>query len=119
MANHTDAYSRIYEDPIPLFKELTVDDYKVDAENNIVWSKIDRMIKSGVFKQFKKDEEKKTFMMNLAKYIVIKDAVSYCIWYILLGIVTIQSVIIMILNENDCLLGANDNKSFNNFMKSS
>ena len=111
--NNNDIMSKFYHDPLPMFKEITLEGYKVENES-IKWPQVDSLIQKGVFNP---DGDKDKFMIELSRYIMTKDSVAYCIWYILLGIITIQSTIIMILNDNDCLRGAKDNKSFSKFMK--
>lgn len=117
--NQEQDFSKFYEDPIPIFKELTTDGFTLGEDGKILWPQVDRLISNDVFKGLMRDNEKNQFMTTLYNYVMSKDAVSYCIWYILLGIITIQSTIIMILNDNDCLRGAKDNKTFSKFMKTS
>ena len=113
--NNNDIMNKFYNDPLPMFKEITLDGYSYDKQSNTIrWPQVDSLFQKDVFKEMNNRNE---FMIDLSRYIMTKDSVAYCIWYILLGIITIQSTIIMILNDNECLRGAKDNKTFSKFMK--
>jgi hypothetical protein len=116
--NKEQEFSKFYDDPIPMFKEITTDGFALGENNQVQWDQVDKLVSNNVFSGLN-DKDRNQFMITLYNYVMSKDAVSYCIWYILLGIITIQTTILMILNNNDCLRGAKDNKSFSKFMKTS
>ena len=107
---------RIYSDPIPLFKEMTLKGY-VENDEQVNWSSLSNLTDNN--NMFKNSAEiSASAKRDIARHLFIKDSVSYFIWYMMLGIITLQSTIIMIINDHSCAKQQSDNKSFTEYLKS-
>ena len=107
--------SQIYNDPITLFNEITLDNYN-DKNGQVSWPQVDNLQTEGIINLgLDKDITKE----GLAKFIYIKQYVSYFIWYLLLGIITILVSINHLINNENCLNHSVDSNEFRKYLTKS
>lgn len=101
----------IYKDPIPLFNELTLDTYMKDQEGKISWEQLTGA--NSVFKDVIKGNIEVSNMEILANHIKNKNLISYMIWYILLGTITLFMSINNMISDKRCATTTRDEAEFN------
>ncbi len=109
----TEVINKIYNNPIPLFNELTADSYD---ENTKSWSQLDnlkdRSNGPNIINEINNDSKE-----ILAKYVMGKEIVSKFIWYTLLSIITFFISINNVLNNDSCInKNSTDSKEFKNYI---
>ena len=109
-----DVISQIYNDPITLFNELTLDNYNLTDKGTVEWPQVQNLINKNIIKVLTTENK-----VELAKFIYIKQYVSYFIWYLLLGIITILVSINHLINHESCLNNSIDSNEFRNYLSKS
>ena len=108
----TEVLNKIYNNPIPLFNELTADSYD-ETDSSINWPQLQNLIDSGIINKDIQNDSKKI----LAKYVMGKELVSKFIWYTLLSIITFFISINNVLNNDKCInKNSIDSKEFKNYI---
>ena len=102
----------IYNDPIPLFNELTLDTFEMDTEGNVKWEEL--LNDNSVFKSVIKSDliNNKNDLITLAKFILGKHLVSYFIWIIILGLITMFISVNNLLIDERCMTTNRDKAEF-------
>ena len=103
----------IYKDPIPLFNELTLDTYMKGENGEISWEQLTG--NDSVFHRVIKDKNSigENNMKILANHIKNKNLISYMIWYILLGAITLFMSINNMISDKRCATTTRDETEFN------
>ncbi len=115
--NTKNILSQIYNDPLTLFNEITLDNYSVDKNNgNITWPQVDNLVNEKIINLGSDSNNTKK---GLAKFIYIKQYVSYFIWYLLLGVITILVSINHLINNENCLNNSVDSNEFRKYLSKS
>lgn len=103
---------KIYNNPLILFNELTLDNYEQN-EDTTSWKQLDNLKESGLIRQdITKEETDK-----LAGFIYIKNLVGMFIWYTLLSVITFFVSINNLLNSDKCMDNVSEDVSkFKNYL---
>lgn len=101
-----------YNNPIPLFNELTLDSYSTDENGKVRWTQL--LDETSIFKNVIKKipELKQDHLITLANHIKNKNLISYMIWYMLLGTITLFMSINNMINDNRCSITSRDQAEF-------
>lgn len=98
-----------YNDPIPLFNELTLDSYEIENDS-VKWTQL--LGETSIFKNVIKDPQSDNDLVTLANHIKNKNLISYMIWYMLLGTITLFMSINNMINDNRCSITSRDQAEF-------
>ena len=105
-----DKIQYVYNSPIPLFNELTLETYGRDNSGKLSWEQLSGS--SSVFAKLINSNIAEDDYKTLANHIKNKNLISYMIWYMALGTITLFMSINNMINDKRCATTTLDQAEF-------